>query len=220
MKHPNTSEMYLYWNRLRGSRLLPDRSDIEPGDIRRILKDTFILEPKEVGEYMFRLAGTRICCNFSCELKSTNMLDLIGEESKEAVHTILHSACEDNSVNVLGFVGKNDYGKSVALETILLPVSVNNTNQVRLIGTLTAIKPPYWIGMNPVRTLELASFRMVLPHQHEREVNRMLEQNQGEADNITQFMRQANQEATMAAQQDGSRRVRHLTVFDGGMSGQ
>jgi len=43
MKHPSVRELYDYWNARRGLRSAPDRADIEPGAIRRVLADTFIM---------------------------------------------------------------------------------------------------------------------------------------------------------------------------------
>ena len=37
-------ELYSYWDALRGARSAPERNDIEPGAIRGVLADTFILE--------------------------------------------------------------------------------------------------------------------------------------------------------------------------------
>ena len=220
MKHQTTSQMYIYWNRLRGKRSMPDRIDIEPSDIREFLRDTFILERHDNNAYNFRLAGTRICANFGRELKGRNFVDYMDQESVEAVQTILHACGEDASANVMGFVGKTQQGNSVALEAIFLPVSVKNSTDVRLIGTIVPMASPYWIGMQSIQTLQLSSFRMVLPHQHVREVNRMLEkEHDSTEDNVTLF---PSREISMARafQHPDGRQVRHLTVIEGGASGQ
>ena len=44
MKHPSNRELFDYWNERRGERLAPERADIEPGAIRQVLGDTFVLE--------------------------------------------------------------------------------------------------------------------------------------------------------------------------------
>src|SRR6202008_4456889 len=44
MKPPSNRELFEYWNLRRGERLAPERGDIEPGAIRSILGDTFVLE--------------------------------------------------------------------------------------------------------------------------------------------------------------------------------
>ena len=42
MKHATTRMLFAYWDTLRGERAAPDRGEIEPGEIRHILADTFI----------------------------------------------------------------------------------------------------------------------------------------------------------------------------------
>jgi len=42
VKHPSVRELYRYWNAQRGLRAAPERSDIEPGAIRRALADTAV----------------------------------------------------------------------------------------------------------------------------------------------------------------------------------
>ena len=58
MKHGASRELYEYWNRLRGTDKAPQRSAIEPSDLRRVLADTFILEVAGREKYDVRLAGT------------------------------------------------------------------------------------------------------------------------------------------------------------------
>ena len=43
MKHAASRELYAYWEEKRGTRPAPERAEIEPGAIRGILSDAFIL---------------------------------------------------------------------------------------------------------------------------------------------------------------------------------
>lgn len=74
MKQQGTIALFQYWNRLRGSRPAPQRSEIEPVDIKSLLADTFILESDARGEAIFRLAGTRLCATYGRELKGYSFL--------------------------------------------------------------------------------------------------------------------------------------------------
>ena len=69
MKHQATRDLYAYWQQLRRGRTAPDRSEIEPADIRHLLGHTFILEVVSRREFRFRLAGTRVCALFGREMK-------------------------------------------------------------------------------------------------------------------------------------------------------
>ena len=43
MKHPSSREFFAYWDGKRGDARAPDRSDIEPGALRELLGDIFVL---------------------------------------------------------------------------------------------------------------------------------------------------------------------------------
>ena len=70
MKTAPTRRLFAYWNARRGTRLAPERGDIEPGAIRDILGDSFIISYDPAAEHPFRLAGTRVC---SLDRKSTRL---------------------------------------------------------------------------------------------------------------------------------------------------
>ena len=76
MKHASSRQLYEYWSRLRGNRMAPERSDIDPSEIRQILGNTFILEVRHPIDYVYRLAGTRICSAYCRELKGQEFLPL------------------------------------------------------------------------------------------------------------------------------------------------
>ena len=89
MKHAATRELYDYWQRLRGVRPAPDRTEIEPSDLRRSLGDTCILEVDARNESRFRLAGTRVCALYGRELKGKDFLSLWRGKDRDAVATLL-----------------------------------------------------------------------------------------------------------------------------------
>ena len=69
MKHAASRELYTYWQALRGRRPAPQRAEIEPGAIRHVLSEAFIVALDRGTGYPFRLAGTRVCALFGRELK-------------------------------------------------------------------------------------------------------------------------------------------------------
>ena len=54
----------------------PERTDIEPGAIRAVLADAFILALDRGAGHPIRLAGTRMCALFGREIKGKSFLDL------------------------------------------------------------------------------------------------------------------------------------------------
>ena len=61
MKFPTSRLLHAYWDRIRGERSAPERSEIEPGAIRNLLADSLILELAAAQRTAtIRLAGTRL----------------------------------------------------------------------------------------------------------------------------------------------------------------
>src|SRR5262245_1342939 len=89
MKHPASRELYAYWTAQRGTRRAPNRNQIDPGVIRGILGDSFMIN-REVGtDAVFRLAGTRICDMFGRELKGERFLSLWDARSHTELRMLL-----------------------------------------------------------------------------------------------------------------------------------
>ena len=53
MKHPSSREFYAYWDAKRGDARAPDRSEIEPGAVRELLGDIFVLAYDSAAGYPF-----------------------------------------------------------------------------------------------------------------------------------------------------------------------
>ena len=89
MKQAASRALYAYWHELRGRRPAPERAEIEPGAIRQILGEAFILALDDAAGYPFRLAGTRVCALFGRELKGESFLGLWDEASRRTVRDLL-----------------------------------------------------------------------------------------------------------------------------------
>ena len=60
MRHAVSRELYAYWRALRRGGCPPERNEVEPGAIRCLLPDTFVLEFDAESGYPFRICGSRI----------------------------------------------------------------------------------------------------------------------------------------------------------------
>ena len=85
MKHAASRELYAYWQERRGPRPAPERAEIEPGAIREMLSEAFILALDDAAGYPFRLAGTRVCALFGRELKGESFVGLWAETSRPTI---------------------------------------------------------------------------------------------------------------------------------------
>ncbi|MDK9695231.1 MAG: PAS domain-containing protein [Siculibacillus sp.] len=163
MKHTSTRELYEYWQRLRGSRPAPDRTEIEPSDIRRILGDTFILEVVSRTEYRFRLAGTRVCALYGRELKGKDFLSFWKGKDREAVATLLAAVSQDAAAAVLGMTGRSVHERDLPCEALLLPIRQKGGGYNRILGSLAPMDDPYWIGIHPIMSQSIVSLRLIWP---------------------------------------------------------
>lgn len=161
MKQTATRTMYSYWDRLRGERAAPERSEIEPGAIRDILADTFILELGADREAHFRLAGTRLCALFGSELRDRAFVNLWPEQAAAEVSGDIDLVAREGSGVVLGLTGRTRHETTIDLEMLLLPLRHRGKPHVRVLGALSPISRPTWIGLTPLTHLETVSRRIV-----------------------------------------------------------
>ncbi len=107
MKHAASRELYAYWEERRGRRSAPERSEIEPGAIRQILSDSFILALDARASHPFRLAGTRVCALFGRELKSQSFIGLWGAASQPTITDLLAVLDHEHIGTVAGVTAQN-----------------------------------------------------------------------------------------------------------------
>jgi hypothetical protein len=226
MKHATTRELYAYWQRLRGSRPAPDRSEIEPSDIRRVLGDTFILEAVSRHEYRFRLAGTRVCALYGRELKGKDFLTFWSGKDSEAVATMLAAVSQDAAAAVFGMDGRSAHERTLPCEVLLLPIRQKGEGWTRILGCLVPMDDPYWIGIHPILSQSISSLRLIWPDERP---HFLLRGDQVPAEEIlaidgeNSFEHRPYTPTTAApfppfALDAAHRRVGHLMVLDGGKS--
>lgn len=159
MKHAASRELYAYWQELRGRRPAPERAEIEPGAIRQVLSEAFILALDDAGGYPFRLAGTRVCALFGRELKGESFVGLWDEASRRTILDLLAILADEWVGTVAGVTAHNANAETVELELLLLPLAASRPSLARTIGVLAPVKVPQWIGLSPVGALTLGSRR-------------------------------------------------------------
>jgi hypothetical protein len=172
MKHAASRDLFSYWEALRGRRPAPQRAEIEPGAIRHVLSETFIVTLDRTGGYPFRLAGTRVCALFGRELKGESFLGLWDEASRTTVRDLLSILTSETVGTVAGVTAHSTSGEPLDLELLLLPLSAPRPMLARGIGVLAPMRVPQWIGSRSIGGLTLGNRRhvgvgeekRVLPH--------------------------------------------------------
>lgn len=151
MRYVPSKKLFSYWDRLRGLRKAPERSEIEPSDIREYLGDTFILEVnKTLRTISFRLAGTRLCSVYGRELKGLGFLNIWNEEDNLRIIRSVTRVYRDYKPALIAHVGSTDSGRDADFETLILPLLPTHDGDIRMLGISSPKEMPYWMGSEPI----------------------------------------------------------------------
>ena len=155
MKHPSSREFYAYWDKARGDAPAPDRSEIEPGAVRELLGDVFVLSYDAGAGYPFRVAGTRVCALLGCDLKDRSFSALFDAQSRREIEDIISVVTEETLAAVAGITAISQDGSTAHLELLLLPFNTRAHAPVSLTGLLVPFEGEHTL----LRDFKLTSFR-------------------------------------------------------------
>ena len=162
MRHDATRDLFRYWNEVREPRASPERDEIDPGEIRHVLADTFILEARRDGTFPLRLSGTRVDALWLANLRDRCFLDLWGDD-RHSVAAALWTVMDGTSPVVLGAKAKAKGRPEVSVEGLLLPLRHHGRTHSLILGALSVAQPTSWVGLVPIERLRLISLRVVMP---------------------------------------------------------
>lgn len=215
MQMSSTKTLYTYWNTIRGSRSAPDRRDIDPTRIRDALANTFILELDESDRFSFRLAGSHLCTSYCRELKGRSFSALWHDRDNDAMETLLRAVTEDHAVALVTFQGSTALHTKTNFEVILMPLRHNGTTHTRVLGAMTALDEPYWLGVQPILEQRITGLRLIWPDEVPAEET--VREVASSVVNDVQFSHSAPTSAMPTTVYGRSaRRYAHLAVIDGG----
>ncbi|HEV3371832.1 MAG TPA: PAS domain-containing protein [Xanthobacteraceae bacterium] len=163
MKHPSTRELFDYWDKRRGTRPAPERNDIEPGAIRRVLGDTFMVAFDPRAGHPFRIAGTRVCAAFGHELKGAAFTEIWEPASRDLIRDVLATVATEMVGVVAAASGRSCAGAALKLELLLLPLAHRGGANARILGALVPAEVPYWLGTETLGPLTLGVIRYLGP---------------------------------------------------------
>lgn len=160
MKTASCRRLFDYWNERRGSRAAPERGELEPGAIRQLLADSFVLSVDAAAGHPLRLAGTRLCALFCREIKGTPFESLFAAECRQDVVDLVGIVAHELAPVVAGVTARPaDDAPVAALELLLLPLYMRGRHDARLLGIMAPLVVPYWIGSCPAADLSLGALR-------------------------------------------------------------
>lgn len=209
MRHKTSKKIFTYWNNLRGARIAPERTEIEPSDIRDILGDTFILEVDHLYRTIsFRLAGTKLCSSYGRELKSVGYLGLWDETDNLKIFDAVKQVYEHSKPIVIAHIAETENKHFLEYETLLLPLLNGSSKTVRILGTVATSENPIWIGIDPIINNRIKSVRHI-----------NLE-NTFAAPSLSPELPVISSPSNGTinhGENNAPRKVGHLTIFDGGL---
>ncbi|HEY3640305.1 MAG TPA: PAS domain-containing protein [Xanthobacteraceae bacterium] len=163
MKHSSTRELFDYWNMRRGTRSAPERAEIEPGAIRRVLADTFMLTFDPRADHPFRIAGTRVCAAFGRELKGVAFTKIWTEASQHSIRDVLATVASESVGAAACAAGRSRAGDALELEFLVLPLAHGGGASTRILGALVPTEIPCWLGAEALGRLTLGTIRYLGP---------------------------------------------------------
>lgn len=163
MKHPSARALHAYWDRLRNGRAAPERAEIDPADIGRLLGDIFLLENSENPRYAVRLAGTRLCALIGHEMRGRGFGAFFAADDRNTLFGLLEAVADGQMPAVASLTGETEDGRSVDLEMLLLPLRHRGRTHARMFGSIVPLDVPYWTGTAPLARLKIKTLRMIHP---------------------------------------------------------
>lgn len=173
MKHLASQQLYAYWNTLRAGRATPERSDIDPARIRDILADTLMVEIEQGGSTAppictVRLSGTRVNALFAGELKGRSLHSLWRVEDRAELTSLVGAVLDDSRPMVAGMIAAPPGCDPLTFELLLLPLRHQGKTHARMLGVLSPLAVPAWLGLVPVTPFTLVSYRLIEPMMPDR----------------------------------------------------
>lgn len=156
-------QLYAYWDRVRNGRVAPRRFEIEPAKIATLLPETFIAECEGELAYRFRLAGTKICEQFGRELRGADLLSLWEAKDRDAFASLLRTVITDAAIGQVSFHAYSDANRQAEFELVVMPLIHTGAAINRLLGAITAIEPPFWLGTTALVRQEVISLQVLWP---------------------------------------------------------
>ena len=209
MRHSISKELFSYWNMLRGTRAAPERLDIDPSVIRSLLADTFILDHDSSAGYPFRLSGTRNNQLFDRELRLSPFLNLWLPQDKILVRQMIESV-GDSMLPQFASIEASSGQRALSLEMLLLPLRHHGQSNSRLLGCLSPMTTPDWLGLMPIGLMKLHATRILEVNPFTTSLHPAFPLPR---ERLPVFERRNN---GFTGQRIQPRQLRHLTIYEGG----
>lgn len=148
-RFPVLAELETYWQALRGNRLVPARSEVDPRKIEDALEYAFILERIAPGMGRFRLAGMHLNDLMGMEVRGMPLTAFFTPEARKQVNEALEEVFDAPAIARLTLAGERGIGRPpIDARLLLLPLKSDFGDVSRALGCLVTLGP---VGRTPRR---------------------------------------------------------------------
>jgi len=161
MRLQTTTDIFDYWNALRGEQDAPLKSQIEPVAIRHLLSSLFILETEADRHIRFRLAGTKICDLFGRDLRGERFSALWANGQQEDIERTAEGVMDHAIPTFFNATGYSVAGHHAAFEIIMMPLRSPEGGCDRLLGAIAPAVAASWLEIVPLELLALDRSRLL-----------------------------------------------------------
>lgn len=136
-EQPEISLVRDYWDRLRGSRVAPARSEIDPREITPALSHSCILEQIAPGHARFRLAGLHLCDLMGMEVRGMPVSAFFHVSAREALSEELRALFNMPAAVTLSLRADHGLGRpALDGQFLLLPLADRQGGMTRALGCM------------------------------------------------------------------------------------
>ncbi|WP_221142632.1 PAS domain-containing protein [Rhizobium bangladeshense] len=161
MRVQTTIEIFDYWNRIRGAADAPLKSQVEPSAVPHLLQSLFILEARDDGDIVFRLAGTRICDFFGRDLRGERFSSLWAHGQHADIERTAMGVMDHAMPALFNTTGYSTVGHQASFEIIMMPLRSSDGACDRLLGAIAPTAAASWLEIVPLEFLALDRSRLL-----------------------------------------------------------
>ena len=133
------SQVEGYWEDLRGMRMMPKRSEIDPRGIETALEYTFVLERIAPGMARLRIAGSHLSDLMGMEVRGMPMTSFITPSGRRQLSDALEEVFQRPAVCELRLAAESGRDKPIMdARMILLPLKSDLGDVSRILGCFVA----------------------------------------------------------------------------------
>ena len=147
MRNKTSQILFEYWNTVRDGRTAPQRIEIDPSALSKILSQTLILEVSDANNLPFRIAGTAVCEFLGSEMRGRNFMELWTPQDRRKLQAKFDTALA-SGMPIIANVSSRAFGDAVQTsEILLLPLHDHRGELTRLLGSWSQERSMNQIGM-------------------------------------------------------------------------